>query len=58
MAADTHRYLQQLSAHTDVASAWVTGGTLRFRIKDLDRVFRIGSIFTPVNDAVANAKNQ
>ncbi len=57
MASEAHRLLQQLLAHQDVTAAWVTGGTIRFKISDSDSIFRVTSVFDKVDDIVVKAKN-
>ena len=58
MAAESHRFLQQLSANNNVASAWVTGGTIRFRLKDSENICRVNSVFESSDDVVAKAMNK
>ncbi len=57
MAAEAHHLLQQLKANEEVSTAWVSGGTIRFKIKEIDTVFRVNSVFDKIETIIAKAKN-
>ena len=53
LTSATFKQLKTIKLHQDVSSAWTVNGTIRFKVKDLDTIFKVSSIHQTVEDFAA-----
>ena len=52
LTSATFKQLKNIKLHKDIASAWTVNGTIRFKVKDRDTVFKVTSIHQEVEDII------
>ena len=52
LTSTTFKQLKNFKLHQDVTSAWTVNGTIRFKVKDKDTIFKVSSIHHMVEDIV------
>ena len=52
LTRETFRQLTNIKACEEVTSAWTVGGTIRFKIKDNESIFRVSSLYDTVENII------
>ncbi len=53
VSPEVYRFLQQLAANSGIGAAWISGGAIRFKLKDSETVNRVGSIYDPIDQILS-----
>ncbi len=52
-SAELYKFKQRLAARVEVSAAWISGGSVRFKLTDSDTVRKVRNIFVPIEDIIA-----